>query len=140
MSHGKTRQLNFYNIDDLFYFVDLPGYGYSKMSKQEQDKVGKFIEEYLFTRNNISLIVLLIDIRHKPGNNDKIMYNYIINSGLPFIILATKADKIAITKVDSYVNDLRKNLCVPDNIPILPFSSQRKIYCDDVWNEFEKIL
>lgn len=118
----------------------MPGYGYSKMSKKEQDKVGKFIEEYLFTRKGISLIVLLIDIRHKPSNNDKIMYDYIINSGLPFIILATKADKIAVTKVDSYVDDLRKNLCVPDDITILPFSSQRKIYCDNVWTEFEKIL
>ena len=68
------------------------------------------------------------------------MYDYIINSGLPFIILATKADKIAVTKVDSYVDDLRKNLCVPDDITILPFSSQRKIYCDNVWTEFEKIL
>ena len=94
---GKTRQINFYNIDDSFYFVDLPGYGYSKMSKVEQEKVGKFIEEYLFNRKNISLIVFLVDIRHTPTANDKLMYNYVTSTGLPFIIVANKADKIAIT-------------------------------------------
>ena len=72
---GKTRQINFYNIDEKFYFVDLPGYGYSKMSKVEQEKVGQFIEEYLFHREKIALIVFLIDIRHSPTANDKLMYN-----------------------------------------------------------------
>ena len=71
MSLGKTRQINFYNIDEKFYFVDLPGYGYSKMSKKEQVQVGKFIEEYLFNRKEISLIVFLVDIRHNPTENDK---------------------------------------------------------------------
>ena len=80
---GKTRQINFYNIDDKFYFVDLPGYGYSKMSKQEQAKVGTFIEEYLSTSKNIALIVFLIDIRHSPSSNDKLMYDYIIHCNLP---------------------------------------------------------
>lgn len=107
---GKTRQINFYNIDDSFYFVDLPGYGYSKMSKKEQEQVGKFIEEYLFNRKQISLIIFLIDIRHSPTENDKLMYNYIISSGLPFIILANKADKIAITKVENSVFDLQKQI------------------------------
>ena len=107
---GKTRQINFYNIDDSFYFVDLPGYGYSKMSKKEQEQVGKFIEEYLFDRKQISLIIFLIDIRHSPTENDKLMYNYIISSGLPFIILANKADKIAITKVENAVSDLQKQI------------------------------
>ena len=107
---GKTRQINFYNMDDSFYFVDLPGYGYSKMSKKEQEQVGKFIEEYLFSREEIALIIFLIDIRHNPTENDKLMYNYIISSGLPFIILANKADKIAITKVDNAVLDLQKQI------------------------------
>ena len=107
---GKTRQINFYNIDENFYFVDLPGYGYSKMSKKEQEQVGKFIEEYLFNRKQISLIIFLIDIRHSPTENDKLMYNYIISSGLPFIILANKADKIAITKVDNAVSNKQKQI------------------------------
>ena len=84
---GKTRQINFYNMDNKFYFVDLPGYGYSKMSKQEQAKVNHFIDEYLHVRKNIALIILLIDIRHSPGSNDRLMYDYIINSGLPFMFL-----------------------------------------------------
>ena len=107
---GKTRQINFYNIDDNFYFVDLPGYGFSKMSKKEQDQVGKFIEQYLFNRREISLIIFLIDIRHSPTQNDKIMYNYIISSKTPCLILANKADKIAVTKVDSSVKSIQKDL------------------------------
>ena len=137
---GKTRQINFYNMDQKFYFVDLPGYGYSKMSKAEQDKVGKFIEEYLFTREKISLIALLIDIRHKPGENDILMYNYIKNTNLPFIIILTKADKIAITKVESYVDEIKKELNIDEETTILPFSSQRKIYTEKVWEELEKYI
>lgn len=137
---GKTRQINFYNIDDTFYFVDLPGYGYSKMSKKEQSQVGKFIEEYLFNRKEISLIIFLIDIRHSPSANDKLMYNYIISSGLPFLILANKADKIAITKVDQAVLDLQKQINPIGDITTLPFSSERKIYKDEVWKVIEQYI
>ena len=137
---GKTRQINFYNIDDLFYFVDLPGYGFSKMSKKEQVIVGKFIEEYLFNRKNIVLVIFLIDIRHNPTENDKLMYDYIIRSGLPCIILANKADKIAITKVSEQVKDLQKKLNPIGDIPTFPFSSERKIYQNDVWNFIDKLL
>lgn len=137
---GKTRQINFYNMDNLFYFVDLPGYGYSKMSKKEQEQVGKFIEQYLFHRKEITLIIFLIDIRHAPTNNDKLMYNYIISSGLPCLILANKADKIAVTKVDDTVKSLQKELNPIGDIPTLPFSSERKIYTEEVWNFIDKIL
>ncbi|MCF0125753.1 MAG: YihA family ribosome biogenesis GTP-binding protein [Clostridia bacterium] len=137
---GKTRQINFYNIDENFYFVDLPGYGYSKMSKVEQEKVGKFIEEYLFNRSQISLIIFLVDIRHEPTANDKLMYNYVISSGLPFLILANKADKIAITKVDNAVKTLQKQLNPIGDITTLPFSSERKIYKDDVWKFIENYI
>lgn len=137
---GKTRQLNFYNIDDKFYFVDLPGYGYSKMSKVEQEKVGKFTEGYLVNREPISLIVLLIDIRHKPSENDKHMYNYISGSNRPFIVIATKADKIAVTKVNSYIEDLRCELGADETVPLFPFSSERKIYSENVWTEIDKYI
>ncbi len=135
---GKTRQINFYNMDDIFYFVDLPGYGYSKMSKKEQKQVGKFIEQYLFHRKEITLIIFLIDIRHSPTSNDKLMYNYIISSGLPCLILANKADKIAITKVDDTVKSLQKELNPIGDIPTLPFSSERKIYKKDIWDFIRK--
>ena len=137
---GKTRQINFYNIDDTFYFVDLPGYGYSKMSKKEQVQVGHFIEEYLSKRQEISLIIFLIDIRHNPTDNDRLMYNYIISSGLPCLILANKADKIAITKVDGVVKSLQKQLNPIGDIPTLPFSAERKIYTDDVWEFIDSHL
>ena len=134
---GKTRQINFYNMDDQFYFVDLPGYGYSKMSKVEQEKVGKFTEEYLVKRQTISMILFLVDIRHKPTKNDLHMYHYIMSSNLPFMVLANKADKIAVTKVDNYVEDLKKEFGMSFSI-LLPFSSERKIYNDAVWEEIEK--
>ena len=137
---GKTRQINFYNMDDQFYFVDLPGYGYSKMSKKEQEQVGKFVENYLFHREEISLIIFLIDIRHSPTANDKLMYQYIISSSLPCLILANKADKIAITKVDATVKDLQKQLNPIGDIPTLPFSSERKIYEDEVWKIIEQYI
>ena len=134
---GKTRQLNFYNIDNKFYFVDLPGYGYSKMSKKEQEQVGKFTEEYLFNRKQIALIIFLVDIRHKPTENDKLMYNYVISSKLPFIILTNKADKIAITKVNEACIDIQKALNPIGDSICLPFSAERKIYSEDVWKEIE---
>ena len=135
---GKTRQINFYNIDDNFYFVDLPGYGFSKMSKVEQEQVGKFIEEYLFNRQEIALIIFLVDIRHDPTANDRLMYDYVMRSKLPFIVLANKADKIAPTKVVDYVSGIQKILNpIGDNI-FLPFSSEKKIYSETVWNEIEK--
>ena len=137
---GKTRQINFYNIDETFYFVDLPGYGYSKMSKQEQVKVGNFIEEYLFKRQRISLIIFLIDIRPSPTANDKLMYNYVISSKLPFIILANKADKIAVTKVSDQVSKLLKEINPIGDATCLPFSSERKIYKEDVWNIIDEYI
>ncbi len=137
---GKTRQINFYNMDNKFYLVDLPGYGYSKMSKQEQEKVGNFIEEYLQKSKNIALIVFLLDIRHEPTANDKLMYDYIFKTNLPCLIVANKADKIAVTKVDSAVNRLQEILNPLKDIIFLPFSSERKIYTDDVWNILKQYI
>lgn len=137
---GKTRQINFYNIDEIFYFVDLPGYGYSKMSKQEQEKVGSFIEQYLVKSENIALVIFLIDIRHNPTENDRLMYDYIIRSGLPFIILANKADKIAPTKVGATVKDLQKQINPIGDVKMLPFSAEKKIYTEDVWNVIDEYI
>lgn len=137
---GKTRQINFYDMDQQFYFVDLPGYGYSKMSKQEQVKVGTFIEEYLNTSNNIALIIFLLDIRHEPTQNDRMMYRYIIDSERPCLVLCNKADKIAITKVDKQVENLQKALNPLKDFTFLPFSSERKIYTEKVWEEIEKYI
>ena len=136
---GKTRQINFYNIDDNFYFVDLPGYGYSKMSKEEKVISGRYIEEYLEKRNNIHLIILVLDIRHKPTADDILMHKYILKNNLPYIVVTNKADKIAVTKVDTAVEEIKKYLGL-SYTTILPFSAERKIYTDKVWEELEKYL
>ena len=137
---GKTRQINFYNVNDSFYFVDLPGYGFSKMSKVEQEKVGAFIEEYLQNSKNIALIVFLIDIRHNPTENDKLMYNYAIQTEKPFIIIVNKADKIAVTKVDDSVKALQNILNPLQDLTFIPFSSERKIYTDTAWQIIEQFI
>ena len=139
---GKTRQINFYNIDNNFYFVDLPGYGYSKLSKEEQVNMGRFIEDYLEKCQNISLIVLLLDIRHNPTENDRLMYDYIINKSgnHPCIVIANKADKLAPTKVANAVKDLQNSLNPLKDLTFLPFSAERKIYSEDVWNYIENYI
>ena len=137
---GKTRQINFYNIDNNFYFVDLPGYGYSKMSKAEQEKVGSFIEQYLNISSNIALVIFLIDIRHSPTENDKLMYRYIVDSNKPCIVVTSKADKIAVTKVDSQVSKLQEDLNPLKDLSFIPFSTERKIYTEKAWEEIKKRL
>ena len=136
---GKTRQINFYNIDDKFYFVDLPGYGYSEMSKKEKVDSGRFIEEYLIKGKNIRCIVLLLDIRHKPTNDDMLMYDFILKQNLPFIIVTNKADKIAVTKVDGELKKIKEILGISYST-VIPFSSERKIYTENAWKEIEKYL
>ena len=136
---GKTRQINVYNIDNNFYFVDLPGYGYSKLSKEEQVNMGRFIEDYLEKCQNISLIVLLLDIRHNPTADDVHMLNYIKKTNLPFMLVANKADKIAVTKVDNELNKIKEFLGISFTT-LLPFSAERKIYSEAVWDEIEKFI
>ena len=136
---GKTRQLNFYNMDNIFYFVDLPGYGYSQMSKSEQKKVGDSTETYLKNRKNINLIILLVDIRHKPGENDRMMMDFIKQTGHRYIVITSKADKIAKTKVQSYVDDIAKELDVPEDL-IFPFSSETKFNLETIWEVIEESL
>lgn len=137
---GKTRLINFYKVNNEFYFVDLPGYGFSKMSKAQQVEVGNFIEEYLQKSPNIALILFLVDIRHTPTSNDKLMYDYIISQNLPCIIIANKADKIAVTKVNDSVKNIQDSLNPLHDLKFMPFSSERKIYSEDLWNEITKIL
>ena len=137
---GKTRQINFYNIDNSFYFVDLPGYGFSKMSKEEQVKSGMFIEDYLKSRKEIALVIFLIDIRHEPTENDRLMYKYIIDSGFPCLVLANKADKLAPTKVDSAVVDLQISLNPLKDLTFLPFSSEKKVYTEKTWAFIENFI
>ncbi len=136
---GKTRQINFYNMDNKFYFVDLPGYGYSEMSKVEQKKVGDSIETYLRNCKNINLVILLVDIRHAPSANDKMMMEYIKSTGNRYIVITSKADKIAKTKVQNYVDEIAEALDVDKDL-IFAFSSETKFNRDVIWEVLEESL
>lgn len=136
---GKTRQINFYNMDEKFYFVDLPGYGYSQMSKVEQKKVGDSIETYLRNSRNINLVILLVDIRHNPTENDRMMMDYIKSTGHRYIVVTSKADKIAKTKVQSYVDNIAEILDVDSDL-IFAFSSETKFNREVIWEVIEESL
>ncbi len=130
-SPGKTRTINFYNVDDKLYFVDLPGYGYARASKSEIQKWNKLIEKYFANNNALRLILLLIDIRHFPGQNDKLMYDWLKFYNFETIIVATKADKIKSNQFEINIDEIKKKLNA--NEIILPFSSQTKFNRDKLW-------
>ena len=130
---GKTITVNFYEIDKKLFFVDLPGYSFSVMGKEKSEKISKTIDSYLKNRENIALVVMLVDIRHKPSKDDRMMYEYLINSNLNFIIVPTKADKIAITKVPDYCKIIQDELNCPEEIDIIPVSSSKKNNLEAIW-------
>ena len=140
---GKTRLINFYNIDNKFFFVDLPGYGYSQMSKKQEAEVADYINEYLQNSKNIGLILFLVDIRHKPTQLDKLMFDWLIENKKDFVIIANKADKIAKTKCDEYINIISENLNLREyglesSIPIIAYSSISKLNKDNILDIIEK--
>lgn len=137
---GKTRTINFYLVEDLLYFVDLPGYGYAKASKSEVKKWGSMIESYLLKREQLKAIVLLIDIRHAPSENDILMYKWLEHYGYDIIIAATKLDKIKPSQVKKQVELIRMTLNLkPSNI-FIPFSSVSKAGRDELWSALENYL
>lgn len=136
---GKTRTLNFYRINDRFYFVDVPGYGYAKVSKKEREKWGRMMEDYFETRKNLRAVVLIIDSRHLPTNDDLQMYEYATYLNIPLIIIATKVDKLSKNKWNKNVNDLKKVFHAPE-VPIIPFSAVTGMNKDKVWSELEKYM
>ncbi len=137
---GKTQQINFFNIDDKLYFVDLPGYSFSVMGKEKSEKISKSIDSYLQTRKNIALVIMLVDVRHKPSKDDKIMYEYLINSNLNFIIVPTKADKVAITKIPDYCKIIQDELNCPEEVDIIPVSSAKRNNLEAIWQAIFQTL
>ena len=133
---GKTRSINFFNVNDEFYLVDLPGYGFSKMSDIQKQQINKLIDTYISKSKNIKHIFFLVDIRNKPSQNDRQMYEWLLNRNVPFTIVATKADKIANTKINDYIKEIRKLLFAKEEI--ISFSSEKKInvdiICDKIVN------
>lgn len=132
---GKTRVVNFYNIDDKLYFVDLPGYGFAKVSKSMQSSWEELVETYLSKRIQLRKVVLLIDIRHSPTSGDILMHEWLKSMEKSYVIVATKLDKIPRSKINERVSDIRSTLKLEDDIKIIPFSSETKQGRDELWEE-----
>lgn len=137
---GKTQTINFYNINEELYFVDLPGYGYAKVSAEIKAKWGKMIERYLHKSSQLRLVFLLIDIRHEPSANDCIMYNWIVENGFHPVIIATKLDKINRSQVAKHMKMIQTKLEVIPGTPMIPFSAVSKQGREEIWNLIEELL
>lgn len=137
---GKTQTINFYNINKNFYLVDLPGYGYAKVSAEIREKWGKMIERYLETSKQLKRVFLLIDIRHEPSGNDVMMYDWVLSKGFEPIIICTKADKISRGAIQKNLKIIREKLkCRPGTV-MIPFSATEKTGKDEILNIMEEIL
>lgn len=137
---GKTQTINFYNINDAMYFVDLPGYGYAKVSEQEKAKWGKMIEKYLHKSKMLKAVFLLIDIRHEPSANDKQMYEWILSNGYKPIIIATKMDKLNRSQIQKHVKMVKQGLDVEKDTIVIPFSSETKQGREEVYDLIDAML
>lgn len=130
---GKTQTLNFFNIDEQLIFVDVPGYGYAKVSKKQREQFGKMIEQYLTTRKELKCVIQLIDIRHKPTQDDILMYDYLKHFEIPTIIVATKEDKIPKGKVQKHLKIIRETLEIESEDVLISYSSLNKDKTDNIW-------
>lgn len=137
---GKTQTINFYQIEDKLYFTDLPGYGYAKVSSEIRAKWGKMIERYLNSSKQLKLIFLLIDIRHEPSANDKMMYDWIVYQGFLPVIIATKLDKIKRSQKEKQLKLIKDGLKVKSNTKIIPFSAQTRQGREEIWACIEELL
>ena len=137
---GKTQTINFYNVNNAMYLVDLPGYGYAKTSASEKEKWGKMIENYLHTSKKLQAVFLLIDIRHDTSANDKMMYDWMVYQGFTPIIIATKLDKIKRSQIQKNVKAIREGLKVKPGTVIIPFSSETKQGRDELWEVIDSFV
>lgn len=135
---GKTQTINFYRINDDLYYVDLPGYGYAKVSLEEKAKWGKMIENYLHRSAMLKKVFLLVDIRHDPSENDKLMYDWIIHNGYQPIIIATKLDKLKRSQVAKQVKQIRQGLGMQKEDILIPFSAETKQGREEIWAILEE--
>ena len=137
---GKTQTINYYNINNAMYLVDLPGYGYARVSVKEKEKWGRMIENYLHSSRQLKAVFLLIDIRHEPSVNDKQMYDWVVYQGYDPIIIATKLDKIKRSQVQKHVKMIKEKLQVKPGTPILPYSALSKQGREEIWNLMDELL
>ena len=139
-SPGKTQTINFYNINHEMFLVDLPGYGYAKVSQSVKEQWGKLIERYLHHSKQLKAVFLLVDIRHKPSENDKLMYEWIVHNGYVPTIIATKADKLKRSQLQKHINEVRRGLDLPSGTEVIPFSALSKQGRDEIWNRIEGLM
>lgn len=137
---GKTQTLNFYNIDEQLIFVDVPGYGYAKVSKVQREKFGKMIEEYITQRENLKLVIQLVDLRHQPTEDDVLMYNYLKHFDIPTLVICTKEDKIAKGKVQKYIKRIKDKLELESGDNIISYSSIKNSKQQEIWNFIETYI
>ena len=137
---GKTQTINFYNVNDQMYLVDLPGYGYAKVSEQEKAKWGKMIENYLHKSKQLKAVFLLIDIRHEPSGNDRMMYEWILNQGFEPIIIATKLDKINRSQIQRHIKMIKDGLKVVKNTIVIPYSAKTKQGREEIYELLDSYL
>lgn len=137
---GKTQTINFYNINNAFYYVDLPGYGYAKVSLEAKEKWGKMIERYLSRSRMLKMVFLLVDIRHDPSANDKSMYDWIVYNGYHPVIIATKLDKINRSQVAKHTKAIRQGLGMAPEDILIPFSAETKQGREEIWELLERKL
>ncbi len=137
---GKTQTINFYNINDELYFVDLPGYGYAKANEEVKAQWGKMIENYLKSSKMLRAVFLLIDIRHEPSQNDRIMYDWILNQGYKPIIIATKLDKINRSQVQKHVKMVKEGLQADRDTVVIPYSAQTRQGREEVYELLDGLL
>lgn len=137
---GKTQTINFFNLNGEFYFVDLPGYGYAKVSKEVSAKWGKMIERYLLTSKQLRVIFLLVDIRHEPSAGDKQMHEWIVANGFDPVVIVTKADKINRSQITKQLSMIRKELKMKPGERVIPWSKETRQGFDEVWKVMEDEL
>lgn len=135
---GKTQTINFYKVNREMYLVDLPGYGYARVSQSEKEKWGKMIERYLHTSRNLKAVFLLIDIRHAPSANDCQMYEWILHKGFRPIIIATKLDKLKRSQVQKNLKILREGLRLEKDVTVIPFSAETKQGREEIWELIDR--
>ena len=135
---GKTQTINFYNINGAMYYVDLPGYGYAKVSLEEKAKWGKMIENYLHNSAMLKKVFLLVDIRHDPSENDRLMYDWIVQNGYQPVIIATKLDKLKRSQVAKQVKQIREGLGLSKEDRLIPFSAETKQGREEIWQLLEE--
>lgn len=137
---GKTRTINFYDVENEIYLVDLPGYGYARAAKTEIEKWGKMIENYLLKREELRAIMMLVDIRHEPGANDRMMYDWLKHYGYNIIIVATKSDKLKRSQLQKHTSMLRKAFELEQEDILIPFSSESKSGREELWTIIDDIV